>query len=762
MSENNYGALMMKSALSASVDIDTIFSPGIYPVLADNPSSPDSYGGILTIHSGSIKYRSFSSDRIIFAISTYNLSATSWSSWNYPVSRPELESHEPGKGASISGLEQGGTVQDAVNFLTPEMFYTGKISDHTSVFDIAIDEAIKTGRKLTLSKSVDYVVSAPIFKTLYSGNSLHIDFSGATINISGNITPFTFQNSLDGDVYPASVEDVSYNLSVSASVNTRVSKITAPGHSFIRAGEIGRIFSDDIVDDTDNVNQFKAEYFVVSAIDGDSIYTTGVLFENYKENIHVCKPSNATLVIERPCFASAWVSGHNSSAMTARGFLFPKITNFYASQLNGPGLNVTCCYMMHIGDATGVNLKNNKKDGSFGYLINDSGSFGTTGTTIKSVNSRHPYTTSLGGSLSGVTAGDNRWDLRGRTAFSHIATLIGHGDGCSYDSHAAAYKISIGKVVAIGDPRGDDVAGAAVQIRANSVRIDSVEAQNCKTGIFVSGATRTNNNFISIGHIRVASKQGSLPINLQGASNVRTKVVIDNAEFETEHDSVVYVKNANVIIKYLSGEFSPYQNGGELIELDEGSVVDVLDGDIYINSNLYHRIAVHNASDTTIRTKTRLTGGERISYLAASLSQYDVQSEFDIHIDKWSGSPFLGLPANSAKAFAKIRAGSTSYPLKYRALLIYSATLTSIDLQNAGDDILFIRMLVTVSNAVIRALTKGARPGQMLIINNHTSSSNSITLSNNTDGMLTLGSAITISVSDSASLIWDGATWRKG
>lgn len=47
MSENNYGALMMKSALSANVDIDSVLQPGIYPVPSGNTSSPDPNGGTL-------------------------------------------------------------------------------------------------------------------------------------------------------------------------------------------------------------------------------------------------------------------------------------------------------------------------------------------------------------------------------------------------------------------------------------------------------------------------------------------------------------------------------------------------------------------------------------------------------------------------------------------------------------------------------------------------------------------------------------------
>lgn len=59
MSENNYGALMLKSALSASDDIDIILSPGIYYVPPGNTSAPDQSGGLLIVFSGSPVRRTF-------------------------------------------------------------------------------------------------------------------------------------------------------------------------------------------------------------------------------------------------------------------------------------------------------------------------------------------------------------------------------------------------------------------------------------------------------------------------------------------------------------------------------------------------------------------------------------------------------------------------------------------------------------------------------------------------------------------------------
>lgn len=49
MSENNYGALMLKSALDTSVDVTKIIAPGIYPVTQGNASTPDSVAGSLTV-----------------------------------------------------------------------------------------------------------------------------------------------------------------------------------------------------------------------------------------------------------------------------------------------------------------------------------------------------------------------------------------------------------------------------------------------------------------------------------------------------------------------------------------------------------------------------------------------------------------------------------------------------------------------------------------------------------------------------------------
>lgn len=71
MSENNYGALMLKSALDTSVDVTKIIAPGIYPVISGNSSAPDSSAGLLVVSltpSGSITIFLKESSSVLYSL----------------------------------------------------------------------------------------------------------------------------------------------------------------------------------------------------------------------------------------------------------------------------------------------------------------------------------------------------------------------------------------------------------------------------------------------------------------------------------------------------------------------------------------------------------------------------------------------------------------------------------------------------------------------------------------------------------------------
>ncbi|HBT5133088.1 TPA: hypothetical protein MB789_000793 [Klebsiella pneumoniae] len=81
MSENNYGALMMKSIISPDIDIESIIAPGIYTVAKGNQSSPDTEGGVLIVYSGDKRQRTFVSEAMPYAASTYDELSSKWNPW---------------------------------------------------------------------------------------------------------------------------------------------------------------------------------------------------------------------------------------------------------------------------------------------------------------------------------------------------------------------------------------------------------------------------------------------------------------------------------------------------------------------------------------------------------------------------------------------------------------------------------------------------------------------------------------------------------
>ncbi|HCE8845304.1 TPA: hypothetical protein NHU72_001729 [Klebsiella oxytoca] len=115
MSENNYGALMMKSTLTSSVDIDSILAPGIYTVVEGNPSSPDLNGGVLIIHSGRVKRRTFISEAVMLAVSTYSPTLFVWDSWVFSITRDVLLSPDAGKGGDMISANAYHSIRDVIS-----------------------------------------------------------------------------------------------------------------------------------------------------------------------------------------------------------------------------------------------------------------------------------------------------------------------------------------------------------------------------------------------------------------------------------------------------------------------------------------------------------------------------------------------------------------------------------------------------------------------------------------------------------------------
>lgn len=137
MSENNYGALMIRSALTSSDNINAILSPGVYTVPPGNNSSPDAAGGTLIVYPGNPATRSFISEYIFLATSTYLPASSTWGVWKFSLNRssPFADIKGDGTGAiARSNLDlKSAALRDVGNGSNqiPDMSFFGMVMGHT-------------------------------------------------------------------------------------------------------------------------------------------------------------------------------------------------------------------------------------------------------------------------------------------------------------------------------------------------------------------------------------------------------------------------------------------------------------------------------------------------------------------------------------------------------------------------------------------------------------------------------------------------------
>lgn len=392
-----------------------------------------------------------------------------------------------------------------------------------------------------------------------------VDFTGVKFLQGGNNTVFSITNS--GTVWPVSalIPDTAYNLGDGA-LNTIVAKITATGHGF-QAGDIGKIFSDDIVPDNENSSQFRGEYFVVGAVVGDDIYTTGNLIESYSTNIKVVKPSDAVVHVRGLSGTAIIADGTTASFATFQGFTRPIFEQLKAKQLNATFLNVTGCFEALVDVVDGDRLKNRPDLGAYGYLVNDSSSFQTIVRGIRAGYVRHAYTTT---SASAV-AGDDKWYLRGRTFFSHVLDSQALGGTAAFDTHYPAYGITFSRCKTIADFRGNTSGGAGFQLRGNKCRVLSCEDVNSKIGVAILAGSRTDYHEAEILDFDYSGPNGHVPVSSSGASDTNRANVRFSGRIRSKNSALIDISNTNLTIDRLDGVPEHTNNQGRIVDIGANS-----------------------------------------------------------------------------------------------------------------------------------------------------------------------------------------------
>lgn len=644
--------------------------------------------------------------------------------------------------------------------LRPETFGAvgDGVADDTTAWGLFLDALLLTKRKGECIPGAKYKITSVLARTLVDADVLDFDMNGATFIQGGNNSVLTLTNSVNGTVTSVTENvQVSYNLGNGAT-NTYVMKVTSVGHGFTTPGQIGKIFSDDIVPDFDGSNQYCGEFFTVSAVESaDIFYTFGVFDETYVTNVKVCRPSGAKVNIDNFAGKSTLLDAVTASFCTIQGLINPILGGTVrANDINAPFLNLTSNYRAKLSKIIGRVIKNRPDLGAYGYLVNDSAGYYSDISGIDCIFARHDYTTS---SPSAV-AGDDKPFLRGRT----IGSIVRDSVGNSFDTHSPCLRITFENCRAVDSHRGYDYGGAGIQIRGNDCQIINCDVSHSKIGVAQSSASKTGPAKLLIDGLKYRGPYAHTPVVINGITAFET-IVTFRGDIESQSSSIFEVTNATLIVNGTRVTMRPTDNGAAMVNLNTGGNLEWQGGSLNITNGNSHKIVAHLDTLTTAKvdglTVRGVTG--RLSYLATSAAQYAIESRFtNIQLDAaLPGNPFLGYEATSPKVSAQFCVGYNLRPLAYRVFTYGTGGNQSIDLQFAGDNSIFLRVEATVTGVVINSLTQGAFAGQRLIINNRNSSTFSLTIANNSGGLLTMGASATLAAAKGITLVWDGSTWRS-
>lgn len=590
-----------------------------------------------------------------------------------------------------------------------------------------------------------------------------LDGNDAGLMQLNNTTMISLQNTTtDSPKDVTEITVVAYNLG-DASVNSIVNRFVSTGHGFTK-GDVVKVFSDDVCPDKEKATQFIGEFFVVGdVVDENTFVSTGLVLEDYTTGIKVVKPKTANVSIKNISFVSTLRDGFNASIFTVRGFVSPRFENISVFNANGVFLSLTSCYHAVVKGIKGRTLKNDPTTGSYGYLVNDSSSYYSEIVGIDCIEARHAYTTTSADS----SVGDGRWDLRGRTIGSVVRNSWAQGCHCAFDTHSPAYGIQFINCTVEDNFRGVNVGGAGIQIRGNNCAVVNCTVRDSKYGVALSSASKTSDSNFRIEGFVYSGANGNIPVNLSGSTGQNITVFFRDGTITTSNNQCIVLNDCQLEIYGLRSNISSVNNGASVLSLGQNTVVT--GGDLsaaFSGATNTHSIVTHTATNSqVILNSLKVTGvANGVSYLDSSASQYDIVGYFrNVYLDApLPGIAFLGYPTTAPKIGAEITIFPTMVrPLAYRAISYGAAQTVNFDLQFPLDDVIVARLTVSVDGVIVGSMSRGGKIGQVAHFNNSANSTSSVTFSNSSANLLTLGSAVTLAPNSSLSIYWDGSTWRK-
>ncbi len=669
------------------------------------------------------------------------------------------------EGANKVGLIQGGKVQDAIRYVTPEMFGAsgnGVIDDYD-----AIQSAINTGATVVMRGGARYLLRSGI-KCVNS--SCLVQGNGAIFIIEANEPAFdiTAEYNSITPVTSITVESIDLTGGQGGS-STPTNVLNVADSSAYSVGDLVKVVSDDLIAEGRPTDLERlGETAMVAAVSTGKIYLYSYLFEEFITNIRVAK-MRADVSVSVDDVEIQYTSVNSSSAVRGTG-LYKPYFRFSAPRTKAGLLELVSCFGAQSFGIRAKSLRTNFAAFSYGYGIVEYSCEYSQHVSLSIEQARHAYTDGT----RGTEPGDIRIERFGRTRYSKI--IGGQGNFCqnaAWDTHYTSFGIEF-----IGCHGGSPYNGPNGSQRNYQLRGRNGRCVACTSvggvGYYINQVVdhplaTQGNEVIDSSHVFMPgydqNRQAFMVAGVTSAVNRPVALFRNCTSYQktgddphyTVTDAEVVVTNPNVIAG-LSGNST-----GHVYRASSNGMLRVVGGRKDFRTALGTGIRMcRGLDDSSSVDVSGHTVSGTISYLVdmGSANGRFWSRDVDFADAAPSANSGIGYANKGATAVVgidySVRSGRSGNSAILSATYAAGGPKTLDLLSRANSQIMF-SMTVNAAGASIGTVPNGAYVGQMLLLNVASASTQSISLPS--AGNIQVGSTITIDIGKTARLYWSGTSW---
>lgn len=671
-------------------------------------------------------------------------------------------------GATNVGLIQGGKVQDAIHYVTPEMFGAmggGVTDDYT-----AIQAAVNTGAAVVLRKGARYFLSAGV-KCLNA--SCRVQGNGATLIIDANEPAFdlTAEYTSVTAVTSIAVESIDLTGGQGGSATT-TNVLNVADSSAYAVGDLVKVVSDDLIAEGRPADLERlGETAMVAAVATGKIYLYSYLFEEFATNIRVAK-MRTDVVVSVDDVEIQYTAVNSASAIRATG-LYKPYFRFSAPRTKAGLLELASCFGAQSFGVRAKSLRTDFPAFSYGYGIVEYSCEYSQHMSLSIEQARHAYTD---GTRS-TDPGDARIERFGRTRYSKI--IGGQGNFCqnaAWDTHYTSFGIEFIACHGGSPYNGPNGSQRNYQLRGRNGRCIGCTSLG-GVGYYINQVVdhplaTQGNEVVDSSHVFMPgydqNRQAFMVAGVTAAVNRPSALFRNCTSYQktgddphyTVTDAEVVVTNPNVIAG-LSGNST-----GHAYRASSNGLIRVAGGRSDFRTALGTGIRMCRVLDdsSAIEISGHTVSGT-IAYLVdmGSANGRFWSRDVDFADAAPSANSGIGYANKGAAAVVGIDYSVTGGRSGNSANL--SATYAAggaktLDLMSRANPQILFSMTVNAAGASVGNVPNGAYAGQLLLLNVTATSTSGITVPS--AGNIQVGATITIDIGKTVRLYWTGTRWIPG